>query len=59
MLNQSPAPHTPREIQIGDITLTLVHPDMVRIWDGYMMQARTLHFKEIEGELRDMIGGAR
>ena len=55
MKTQSPAPHTPREIQVGKITLTLVHPDMVRVWDAWMMKAVTVKIGEMERVLREMM----
>jgi hypothetical protein len=42
----------PREIQVGKITLTLVHPDRVRIWDAWMMEAVTVDVDDMEKALR-------
>ena len=45
----------PREIQVGKITLTLVHPGKVRVWDAWMMKAITVKVDDMEAVLRLMI----
>ena len=48
-------PDIQREIQVGKITLTLVHPDKVRVWDAWMMKAVTVKVDDMEAVLRLMI----